>query len=1814
TLDVNQPEVLALTSATVTTPILCNGGTATVTIVATGGTAPYSYTFNSQTNATGVFTGVLAGAAKSYSITDANNCGPVTGILDVNQPAALALTSATVTTPILCNGGTATVTIVATGGTAPYSYTFNSQTNATGVFTGVLAGAAKGYSFTDANNCGPVTGTLDVTQPAVLALTSATVTTPILCNSGTATVTIVATGGTAPYSYTFNGQTNATGVFTGVLAGAAKGYSITDANSCGPVTGTLDVNQPAAALTVTTSQVNVLCFGASTGSATATPAGGTGAYSYSWNTTPVQATATATGLGAGTYTVTVTDVNLCTATASVTITQPAAALVFSLPAVTDVSCTGSNNGKIIIIASGGTGAISYSINPNIGTQSPVGTFNNLTAQAYNITAYDANGCTVTVLVSVGTVPDVTYPTFTAPNNITIYSDNSCNYNASPTITGQPSNETDNCPLGAIIATYSDGPRTYGACVGTSTILRTWSLTDAHGNTTTHQQTITIADNIRPALTVPPTITIQCTASILPANTGQASATDNCAGSITIAYSDVTVSGNCAGRSIITRTWTATDCSGNSTSGTQIINLQDTQPPVLACTSFSVANPDAIPASDSYVNISATDNCGGPIEFILTSEEYAGLSGAAGFCPSSVTRKYVAKDQCGNTSTECTQVITVLDHSGCEVCQNTVPFFPVILAGAPDSLWISPSVVRAGLCCGAIGPPPPRCISFNVYLDKDAVGLIFNINSGALPPGALFYQVDCGPQTSVGEAICLAGDRFYTITFCKPGNNSNSYSIQSISGITGTTGLITRQDAKCADTLSVIGIDPATVTWTVKSPNDQTLLRYLSCTNCADPIFTPDLTTPPNIVYEVCGTIFGTNLCGNTSMTDCKDVTVVTLPAITIAFDINTGNICANNIPTINATVSPINLNYTYQWFNGPDGTGTLLSTDPYWRPTAEGSYSLVVTETLSGVKCNMATYNFNIVFDVLGPTIIAPPLPLDVECNDPNAAQQIVNWLETALASDGATSIPVTDNYNGITMACGSTLTVTFSAQDICGNVATATGEIRIIDTQVPAITCPVDVSGYADNAECFATGIVLGTATATDNCSTPVVTNNAPAQFPVGTTIVTWTATDACGNTATCSQSVTIIDNNQPPTITCPVDVVQTALPNNCALNNVIIPDPVTTDNCGVVLQTWSMSGVTTGNSPATGINSVSGQTFNVGITTVTYTVADAAGNTATCAFNVWIKDLVKPVFSSGCPVDVTQPADAGLCTASVTIPPPSITDPCNEGYTVVNSFNNTNNASGLYPVGVTIVHWTITDASGNTNTCDQIITITDNQPPVVTCPAPVTVTAAPPLCVVPAVVIGPLTATDNCGIATITWTKTGATTASGSGDVNGTSFNVGDNAVTYTVTDIHGNISTCSFTVTVHDQVPPTVITCPADVTRNADANACSAALVVPAPVVSDPCGEIVSVLNSFNNTTDASGTYPIGTTVVTWTFTDQSGNVTTCVQNITINDLLPTLQCPPDIVRNADFNKPYASNVLIGTPIYSDNCPGLTLTWVSSNPTPGASALTGINIDTVSIYYAGVTTIIYTLTDAHNNTVSSAFTVTVLAKPVILCQNDTTRSTDPGVCTATLDPGFPTKVSGVEPITWAWEMTGTTTASGTGSPITPNPYPFNVGITTITWTATNISGIDTCTQLVTVVDNEPPTFNAAPKAFCVNNIITAIYDGAGDINPERPDYYIFQAGDLDITGINDNCCALQDMVVHWRIDFTPTPDPLPPHNLVNTPSISGTGQPSENIELPGDGVTFLDVTHKITYWIVDCHNNTSAETTVDITIKPRPNIIKN
>ncbi|MGD0341377.1 MAG: gliding motility-associated C-terminal domain-containing protein, partial [Bacteroidales bacterium] len=383
-------------SASVTTAILCNGGTATVTLTGAGGTAPLSYTFNGVTNATGVFSGIPAGAAYAWSITDANACTPATGTLAVTEPAVIT-GSASVTTAILCNGGTATVTLTGAGGTAPLSYTFNGVTNATGVFNGIPAGAAYAWSITDANTCTPVTGTQAVTEPTLLTVSVASQINVTVNGGNDGSVTVAGSGGTAPYTYNINGGAyQASGTFSTLTAGL---YTVTvqDANICTSSPINVTITQPAAALSGSAIQTNVLCFGASTGSITATGTGGLTPYEYSLNGGTYQSSGTFSSLAAGPYTITVRDALLSTFVINITLSQPAAALAI-VTSQTNVLCSGGSTGTATATVSGGTSPYTYSWN-----SAPVqttATASGLKAGSYTVTVTDANGCSATATITI----------------------------------------------------------------------------------------------------------------------------------------------------------------------------------------------------------------------------------------------------------------------------------------------------------------------------------------------------------------------------------------------------------------------------------------------------------------------------------------------------------------------------------------------------------------------------------------------------------------------------------------------------------------------------------------------------------------------------------------------------------------------------------------------------------------------------------------------------------------------------------------------------------------------------------------------------------------------------------------------------------------------------------------------------------------------------------------------------------------------------------------------------------------------------------------------------------------------------------------------------------------------------------------------------------------------------------------------------------------------------------------------------------------------------------------------------------------------
>ena len=226
--------------------------------------------------------------------------------------------------------------------------------------------------------------------------------------------------------------------------------------------------------------------------------------------------------------------------------------------------------------------------------------------------------------------------------------------------------------------------------------------------------------------------------------------------------------------------------------------------------------------------------------------------------------------------------------------------------------------------------------------------------------------------------------------------------------------------------------------------------------------------------------------------------------------------------------------------NDADQCGAAVT---YTAPSGDAC-GIVTCDHLSGsffpvgvttVKCTSSvgpTCSFNVtVNDTQKPAITAPP----------NASYQCASEVPAAdstqaTASDncGAPTVTVSETNNGGagTIASPLVITRTFTATDGSANTTSAVQTITVIDNTSPSISCPANITVNAISGTCAAP--VSFTVTATDNCSVPTVKTDhlSGSSFPVGTTTVHAMATDAAGNSSTCSFTVTVKDID-PPVIT---------------------------------------------------------------------------------------------------------------------------------------------------------------------------------------------------------------------------------------------------------------------------------------------------------------------------------------------------------------------------------------------------------------------------------------------------------------------------------------------------------------------------------------------------------------------------------------------------------------------------------------------------------------------------------------------------------
>src|SRR6185503_2173417 len=411
-----------------------------------------------------------------------------------------------------------------------------------------------------------------------------------------------------------------------------------------------------------------------------------------------------------------------------------------------------------------------------------------------------------------------------------------------------------------------------------------------------------------------------------------------------------------------------------------------------------------------------------------------------------------------------------------------------------------------------------------------------------------------------------------------------------------------------------------------------------------------------------------------------------------------------------------------------------------------------------------------------------------------------------------------------------------------------------VIPDHVLTITCPANVS---DTAPDCTSGKTLNPGTATANSGTATVTSQRSDNlalsdpYPVGITVITWTASDVDTQTVSCSATLD--------------DELGVATAE---------------DDCGTVNIT--RSGVPTFACPTPHAPNKQGESFvfPTGTTIITYTATNSSGLTTTGTQTVTVTEdpAINPTITA--PNDVTLYTGAGATSCSVTV---ANLDAALGTATASDNCPGVTWARGgvpggnVFPLGNTTVTYTATDKSGNTASDTQVVTVVDNTPPVVTAPAAVTLYTGPGATSC-GVTVTNLDGTFGTGSATDNCAGVGAVTRSGvpSGGV----FPVGETTLTYSATDAHGNSASATQLVTVVDNTAP-IITCPANITLEPTCPT-GAIATWTAPVGTDNCAGATTTRTSGA----ASGTvFPIGSSTITYTVNDAHGNSSSCSFSVTV-----------------------------------------------------------------------------------------------------------------------------------------------------------------------------------------------------------------------------------------------------------------------------------------------------------------------------------------
>ena len=862
-----------------------------------------------------------------------------------------------------------------------------------------------------------------------------------------------------------------------------------------------------------------------------------------------------------------------------------------------------------------------------------------------------------------TVVDTTPPVFdNCPADITIECGDA--YPELPVVTA-----TDAC-TDVVVTYFGQSEVSYdGPCYGTFT--RTWFADDECENRAFCVQTITILDTTAPVFTfVPADATYECDEEIV---FEMATASDICQGEIMVTVSEQTQEGDCPQEYTITRTFTADDGCGNSSTEDQIITVEDTTAPVFD--PYTVYLAVECTELESFPVLTAQDNCS-EVTVTLTSETVN-----SGGCLGVIQRIYTATDECGN-STEAFQFITILDTTPPVIenpadftaeCDN-VPSFPEIeiydncgydvevetnteiLPGECENSYI---IVWTWIATDYCENVSTASTSVTIVDTTDPYFTTFPLDE--------FYECDEAISAATFPEAADNCDEIVEVSVTEevtPGECPQEYSIERIFRAFDNCGNQAMYVVYIyvSDTTDPV-FEEQNSSFTYNCDEQVLVIEPAVSDNCGEVTLTY---SDDNQIESYCyGWIYrtwtATDECDN-SATFVQSILVLDITAPVITGTIEIDRPCDD---------------YAGIYVSATDNCDTDVTITIIDEELVSGGCQGRILRTYQASDdCDNSETFVQIITltDAIAPVLVEATEDFTVECDTEYE-------MPTAFFEDNCdNTLDYTTTSSEEMVGCALVITYTITATDNCDNSASTDVVVTIVDTTDPIVFAPQGGEFSCDEE------IIYGMAEATDNCdldlemdfTDAVTSGECPQSFTV---VREWTATDDCGNVGYGYTTYFVYDNT-PPVLT-----VGESATIECDEE---IPAPFweATDNCGEVI-----GGVTEA------INDL-----ECGYEIVrTYTVQDECGNPASDTQTITVVDTTAPVIFGI--IEIDRPCDnyAGIYV--------SVSDNCDTDVTI--TIIDEELVSGGCQGRILRTYQT-SDDCGNSVTFLQIITLTDAIAPV--------------------------------------------------------------------------------------------------------------------------------------------------------------------------------------------------------------------------------------------------------------------------------------------------------------------------------------------------------------------------------------------------------------------------------------------------------------------------------------------------------------------